>query len=414
MAKGRALIHLKLAILSLLRNKRRTAVSLFNLAITLTLVLMFEGFAESMFDGLRESMIRSQLGHAQIFASGFNQYGALSDVKLLLTEQTKQLVIDRVSSIPGVVAVAPRLETDALLANGAAQMSVHVTGIDSDREAVISSAVQVREGSELLPENQDGIMVGQALAEALGIKPGDELTLLGTSVNQTVNAVDVVVCGIITTGVLERDLRTVFANNALMERFLLSRGASRIVLLLDRTDRTGAVMDMLKTRLAGIQQPLELRSWEQLATYYHQVVTLFGSIFLFVKVILLAVGGLAISNALSMSVVERTREIGVVRAIGGGRMQISVLFLLEGAVLGCVGGGAGVLASLGAARLVHYSGLMMPTPPGSTITYPMRILLSDAMLMETFLTCVGVALLASLLPAIRAAHMNIVEALGHA
>lgn len=407
------MIRLKVALLNLLRNKRRTILSLANLVTALAVVLLFEGFAESMYDGLRESMIHSELGHLQVFARGFNQYGALNDAKLLLSESTKTQVLKQATGLPGVTMVASRLETDALITNGQAQMSVNVVGIDADKEATISSAIRILTGNELFAQQEDGVLLGQALADALGVKVGSTLTLLGTSANQTLNAIDVSVVGTITTGVRERDVRIVFANTALTERFLLSKGATRIVLLLDKTSQTEAIKTELTKRLANLQQPVELRSWSELATYYHQVVGLFSAIFLFTMVILFFVAGLAVSNALSMSVVERTREIGVIRAIGGSRMEVCFLFLLEGGFLGVVGGVLGVSVALILTYLLNHSGLMMPTPPGSTVNYPLRILLNFSMLWRAFVLSIVVAVSSGLLPALRAARLNIVKALGH-
>jgi putative ABC transport system permease protein len=407
-------IRLKVALLNLLRNKRRSVFSLANLVIALAVVLLFEGFAESMYDGLRESMIRSQLGHVQIYAKGFNRYGALNDAKILLSESTKAEIVKQAASVPGVILVASRLESDALITDGEAQMAVTVIGIDADKEATISSAIRVLSGTELFSQQEDGVLLGGALADALGVKVGSTLTILGTSANQTLNAIDVSVVGTITTGVRERDARTVFANTALMEKFLLSKGATRIVLLLDETSKTGAVKEELTRKLAMLQQPVELRGWSELAPYYHQVVGLFSAIFLFAKIILLLVAGLAVSNALSMSVVERTREIGVIRAIGGSRIEICSLFLLEGGFLGVAGGLLGVGAGLALTYALNRSGLMMPTPPGSTVNYPLRILVSPSMLYWAFLLGTLVAVLSSVLPALRAARLNIVTALGHA
>ena len=408
------MIRCKLALRNLLRNKRRTTVSVTNLALALAAILVFSGFCESMYQGLRESMIRTQLGHIQFFSKGFNQFGALSDASMLLPETLKKRIMAQAQKQQEALVVTERLETDVLIANGDAQMSSHLIGIDPDKEATLSSAIQLLSGSNLFPEEHDGILLGGALAKALNVQVGDSLTLLGTASNQTINAMDVTVVGIVTTGVAERDLRTAYANLSLVQDFLLTHGATRIVVLLKDTQQTNRVMQRLGSELKGDADRIEVRSWSQLATYYHQVVALFSAIFTFVNIILLAVAAFAISHVLSMNVVERTREIGVLRAIGASRGEVIALFVMEGGILGIIGGVAGLLLAWLITLLLNHSGLMMPTPPGNTVTYPLRILLTTHQCLTAFVSSVMVSLLCSLLPALRAGRLIITRALNHA
>lgn len=403
----------KIAFLNLARNLRRTSWSVLNLVLTMTLILTFQGFAESMFDGLRENMIRSQLGHLQVFARGYSQFGALSDANIMFPEATREKLQQRLEGLPGTAAVTARLESDLLVTDGEAQMSVHAIGIDPDKEAVISSAVSIVEGSELFPSNTNGILLGKNLAKALGVKPGDTLTLLGSAANQTLNAIDVTIQGIVTTGVAERDLRTIYTNIGLMETFLMSKGATRMVVLLQETRDTETVRQEAEAALSSLSGEFELRSWSELTPYYHQVVALFSTIFLFVESILLLMAGLAISNTLSMNVIERTREIGVIRAIGGRCRDICSLFMLEGGFIGMLGALLGLPVAWLVAWAINHSGWMMPTPPGSTVNYPLRILLTTDMFVAGFALCVAIALVASVLPALRAMRLNIVTALAH-
>ncbi|WP_340617580.1 ABC transporter permease [Xenorhabdus entomophaga] len=408
------MVRFKLAFRNLLRNKRRTILSITNIALALAAILLFSGFCESMYQGLRESMIRSQLGHIQFFSRGFNQYGALSDTSMLLPEALKNRIMTLAGKQPDVEIVTERLETDVLITNGDAQMSTHLVGIDSDKEAILSSAIQVQLGSSLFPEQKQSILLGGALARALNVKVGDTLTILGTAVNQTINAMDVTVSGIVTTGVMERDLRTAYANLAMVQDFMLSKGATRIVVLLNDTNKTDRTAKLLSTGLGVDTDKVEVRTWYQLATYYRQVVGLFNAIFTFVNIILLAVAAFAVSHALSMNVVERTREIGVIRAIGASRGEVIRLFVLEGGILGILGGLSGIVLAWLLAIILNNSGVMMPTPPGNTVTYPMRILLTPQLYFHAFCASVTMSLVCSLLPAMRAGKLVITKALNHA
>lgn len=188
-------------------------------------------------------MIRSQLGHIQLFKQGFNQFGALSDASMLLPELLKNHIVAQ--ALPDVEIVTPRLETDVLITNGDAQMSSNIVGFAPDKEAVLSWTIQLLQRSNLFPEQQDGILLGAALSKALKVKVGDSLTLLGTAANQTINVMDVTVIGIVTTGVQEQDLRRAYANLSLVDNFLLSKGATRVVILLNDTAKTDRVSRQL-------------------------------------------------------------------------------------------------------------------------------------------------------------------------
>jgi len=407
------MMHLKMAFLNLFRNKRRTLSSMVSLILALTAVILFEGFAQSMYDGMRESMIRSQLGHIQIYAKGFSQFGALQSGKLLLDEQDKTEVKAIAESLPGVKVVTHRLEADLLIATDTSQMAAKVEGIDPDKESVVSSAIQVLSGSSLFKEHTNGVLLGQELADALGVMEGDTLTLLGSTVHQSMNVMDVEVVGTVTTGVKERDLRTAWVNTELVEQFILSEGASRVVMLLDTTEATDSVLQQLNQRLSDMSDRVEVKTWSELATYYHQVVTLFDFIFLFIKAILFLVAGFSIFYALSLNVVERTNEIGVIRALGGSRTEVCSIFVTEGFVLGLIGALLGLGVSIISADILNQSGWMMPTPPGSTVTYPMGFLIEPKMALQQLGIIVCIALAGSFLPAFRASQLQIARALDY-
>jgi len=402
-----------MAFLNMLRNKRRTLSSTVSIILALTTIILFEGFAQSMYDGMRESMIRSQLGHLQIYSKGFSQYGALQSGGLLLSEDEKNEIDTLISDIPGIKMVTHRLESDVLMATDSSQMSVNLIGIDPDKEAVVSSAIQVLSGSSLFKEQTDGILLGQELADALGVEEGDILTLLGSTVHQSMNVIDVEVIGTVTTGVKERDLRTAWVNNELVERFILTKGVTRTVVLLDDTTLTVTVFDAMNKKFAHLSDSIEIKTWEDLASYYHQVVNLFDFIFLFIKVILFIVAGFSIFYTLSLNVIERTNEIGVIRALGGSRSEVYSLFVTEGVLLGTIGATLGLIVSVVCANLLSQSGWMMPTPPGSTVNYPMGFLIEPSMAIQQLCIIILIALVGSFLPAFRACQFQIARALEH-
>ena len=159
---------------------------------------------------------------------------------------------------------------------------------------------------------------------------------------------------------------------------------------------------------------LEVRDFTELTPLYGQVIALYGSIFSFISVIMGVVVLFTVVNTMGMSVVERTNEIGTVRAMGIRRRGIRLQFLVEGSLLGAFGATAGVILAALIAYAMNNAGLLW-TPPGSTQPVPLRIHLSGSMalIVGVWAGLVIVSTVASLLPAMRAAKLPIVEALRH-
>jgi putative ABC transport system permease protein len=172
----------------------------------------------------------------------------------------------------------------------------------------------------------------------------------------------------------------------------------------------------LEELLAGpmAAQPLAVLDFETLNPFYGQAIAMFGAIFGFISVLIGAIVLFTVTNTMSTAVVERTAEIGTLRAIGLRRGGIRAMFLGEGLLLGCFGAALGVAAAVGSAWAINAVGLTW-LPPGRVEPIELAIRVANEYGMVGF-SAVGVivvAVLSALLPATRAARMNIVEALRH-
>ena len=183
------------------------------------------------------------------------------------------------------------------------------------------------------------------------------------------------------------------------------------VLLKDGVDLEAAARDVAgELKAAG--RPVVVKTWLETAAFYKQVELLYISIFFFMGLVLSTVVILATANTMTMSVFERTREIGTLLAIGMERGQIRTLFLLEGLLLGAVGSVVGASAWFVLRLALNASGIMLPPPPGGT---------KGNLLHVDFIPWYGLGfaimvltlLIAAWWPARRAARLNPVEALGH-
>lgn len=401
----------KIAALNVLRNGRRSAITLAAIIFGCISLIVFGGFVHSMYEGMRESMIRSQLGHIQIYAEGFSQYGKAEPERYLVSLEQFQQVQTILEQQTPALAITPRLNFGGLLSDGKQSLPVMGVGVDADNEVLLSSAINIVEGSDLFPDDAAGAQLGEGLFRSLDVKVGDYLTLLSSTADGAINAVDIQIAGVINTGVKELDDRVVRVNLAYAQDLLYTSKMTRIVILLNNTSDTELVVETLRQAFDEQNLQLEIKSWFELADFYHQVVSLFDGVFGFVTVIVLIIVALSISNTMLMSVMERTREIGTIRALGGTPLQVVRMILMEATVLGIIGCLFGILLGMLAAKGITYGQWMMPTPPGSTQDYPIRVFIVPEVLIYTALLALVITIASSLYPAIKAARLSVAGAL---
>ena len=405
------MLKFKLALLNVLRNGRRSVITLLAIQFGVISLVLMGGYFASMFEGMRESSIRSQLGHIQIYQKGFNQFGTQEPENYLIDREVLEKVTQTVEGLEQVELVTPRLNFTGLLSDGGKSLAVVVEGINPDKEALLSSAVKLTKGEELFEDDTTGGLIGDGLFNSLNLNIGDNLTLMATTADGSFDARDVMATGAISTGSRELDSRFLRIHLQNAQDLMYTEGVTRIVVLLKNTEDTNKVMAQLKTQFEQQGLDLELRSWSDLADYYHEVVSLFSGIFNVVQVIVLAIVLLGIVNTMVMAVMERTPEIGTIRAIGGTRTEVMTLFITEAFILGLIGSVLGVIFAILLAKGITMGEFMMPTPPGSSQTYPIRIFTNAELLLKNGVFGLVIAVISSIYPAVKASRMLITQAL---
>jgi putative ABC transport system permease protein len=256
-------------------------------------------------------------------------------------------------------------------------------------------------------------LIGAGLARTLGVRPDDIVTVLVMTVGGSLNAVDMRVAGVFTTGLQELDGRLIKMHLASLERLVEGAGVSSIIVTLNDGRQTEALQGVIARKLAVRSPELRVLGWRVRAPYYGQVHALYAGIFYFLGAIILVLVGLSASNTLLTSVMERVREIGTLLALGTSRGQVAGLILLEALWLGFWGALAGTLLTFGLVTAIHAGGLTMPPPPGAVdpISLDLKLAPMDvALVAATMLAVLG---LSSLFALARTARLRIVDALGH-
>ncbi|MDR2924463.1 MAG: FtsX-like permease family protein [Azoarcus sp.] len=254
------------------------------------------------------------------------------------------------------------------------------------------------------------IFIGKELARSLKAHIGSNLTIMTTTTTGSMNAMDVVVSAIITTGWHEADKRLILLDIKHAQRLLMTDKVNTLSIYLFESSRINKMQENL---LSFDADKLATRPWSEQAFYYASVKALYNRIFGLLGIIIMMLVLFSVANTLSSSVIERTREIGTFRALGSHPYEIITQFVHEGMLIGVFGILIGNMIALIIASLLPYFGLEMPPPPGRSIGYPLLVSTPLFLYMFVDMLIVSLCCIAAFYSSRKAVRMQIMEALRH-
>ena len=456
-----------LALRNLLRNRRRSVATLLAMVIGLCAILVFGGYSSSTIYSMQTGYVQLH-GHLQIqrknyFLDGSSNptaYG-IADYERIVEQVRRDPVL-----APMLTVVTPKLQLSGIVGNFAAGVSTNVlsAGIVAPEQAQLRAWDDYGNMSyappiALLntPDNAAVIGTGVArklqLCQALNVRhcptpsvakktsaaptPDDiaalsaqetttapaqtstHIEMLAATVQGAPNVVGLDVVKAENFGLKEFDDSYTMMHLAQAQRLVYGGAAPQVTAIQIQLHHT-AQMAQARARLTQLLAPelqkgeLEVLDYETLAPIYGQTIEFFRSVFGFIATLIGVIVLFTVGNTMGMAVVERTTEIGTLRAIGLRQSGIHRLFVTEGLVLGVAGAVLGTLIALALAALINHSGLTW-TPPGYVYAYPLQVRLwgAWAMLAGSAAALVVVSGLSAWWPARRAARLLIVDALRH-
>lgn len=392
------------------RNRRRTLATLLLTAIGVTGIMATSGFALYTYESLREFAMRDK-GHVILTHPDF--YSEQEDYPLQYGLEDAASLQRTLLSDEEVRATLATVEFSGLISNGDKSTIFLGEGVEPELFQVRGPTMQLNEG-RLFGANENNAdaqaLIGQSLADNLKVGVGDGLTLMSTTVDGALNAIDIQVRGIVSTGIPELDSRLVMTQIEDAQRLLNSDRVTRIgIYLSDNSEAEGYHQELVEA-----YPNLGVTAWHERAFFYKGVRNLYNRIFGVMGVVILAMVGFAIFNTASMSVMERIREIGALAAMGTRRREILRLFLMEAGLIGGLGSLVGVLLAGSLTLGLMVFDLQMPPPPGQTEGYPLQIYWSLQVAWISSALVIALSVLASGFATLKGIRKPIVEALNYA
>jgi putative ABC transport system permease protein len=298
-----------------------------------------------------------------------------------------------------------------LISNGDKSTVMLATGVEPDSEFAVKGPFLNMVAGDVLASGAKTmeVMLGEGLARSLKAKPGTNLTLLASTTDGALNALDVTVKGVFSTGVPDIDKRLVYTDIVTAQKLLNTQRVSTLGVFLKSMEATEAA----QRRIARLQPTLTVQTWLDQAFFYRSVRDLYNRIFGALGLIIGVIVVFVVTNAMAMAIIERTREIGTLRALGTLPSQLLRTLALEGMVLGGVGAAVGAVVAFAVSMLLYIVPVQMPPPPGSSRGYALNVNVDPAMYAATVLAMVLLAMLASAWIARKTVHTPVVEALAH-
>lgn len=456
-----------LALRNLLRNRRRSLATLLAMIVGLTAILLFGGYRSNILYGMEAGFVQ-QSGHLQVQRRGYFLDGGDNPAAYGIADYRSLIEAIRGDAVlaPMLTVVTPTLQLGGIAGNFAAGISRSVVAagvVAEERNRMLEwndyGVVSYAEPLPLAGAAEDAVMVGSGVARKLqlcavldvpdcraapaaaaGIADapadilalsaqeksgsaegaGNRIELLAATARGAPNVASLSVIKARNMGIKAID--DIYMAMQLPQAQRLIYGAARpevtaVVVQLHHTAQMPAARDRLRALIDERfrEAQLDVLDFQTLNPMYGQTNEFMASMFGFIAMLIGVIVLFTIGNTMGTAVVERTVEIGTLRAMGLRRSGIRRLFLCEALLLGAIGSATGLACALALAGLINNSGWTW-TPPGYSYAYLIlvRVWQDGALLAGSILGMIGVTVASAWWPARRAARLEIVDALRHA
>jgi ABC-type lipoprotein release transport system permease subunit len=406
-------LYLRLAWRNIWRHRRRTVIIMLAMGLSLGMMMFYDGLMDGFNNAIAGNAVRVLGGNVQVHAAGYREK---VDSNPLIPLKDDAAIVKAALAQPNVIAAARRIQTAGLISSREGAFPMMIIGIEPEAEAPVSLiAEHIVEGRYVEPTDEDSILIGKGLAEALSLKIGDRLTMVGSDLHKQNRQRTMTVIGIYDIGIPSMEKATSYISLAEAQNlFGLRDQSTEVQITLKRVGTESALVAALSPQLPGY----EVESWAQNYPELSNAVGRKNIVMDIFSVIIVMIAGIGILNLLMMAIYERTREIGLLGAMGLKPRQIATTFILEGALIGVVGVlvgiAIGLVTNLSLMRVgMDYSQFAGVTDYMALISGKVYPTLGIGKLPMRGIIIFVIAALAALIPAMIAARREPAEALHH-
>ena len=335
------LLYLRLAWRNIWRHRRRTVIIMLAMGLSLGMMMFYDGLMDGFNNAIAGNAVRVLGGNVQVHAAGYREK---VDSNPLLPLKDDTAIVKAALAQPNVIAAARRIQTGGLVSNREGAFPMTIIGIEPEAEAPVSLiAEHIVDGRYVQPADEDSILIGKGLAEALSLKVGDRLIMVGSDIHKQNRQRTMTVIGIYDIGIPSMEKATSYISlTEAQNLFGLRDQSTEVQITLDRVGKEDALVAALTPQLPGY----EVESWAKNYPELSNAVGRKNIVMDIFSVIIVMIAGIGILNLLMMAIYERTREIGLLGAMGLKPRQIATTFILEGALIGFVGVLVGIAIGL--------------------------------------------------------------------
>ncbi|GAB4454693.1 MAG: ABC transporter permease [Anaerolineales bacterium] len=405
------ILYLRLAWRNVWRQRRRTFLIAAGMGVTMAMLVFYDGLIGGFEQAIYGNAIQLLGGNIQVHAAGYSEKIGR---KPLLPLTDPDAVVQAAEARPEVVAASKRIVTGGLVANREGAFAVSIIGIETDKEAGITPvAANISKGRYLNPDDGDLIVIGQGLATAMNVDVGDRITMVGNAVHEQTRQRTMTIVGIYDVGVPSVEKAMIYLSlKEAQDLFGLEGQVTEVVVSLRQIGQEPPVVEAIRRAAPGY----EVDTWENSFPDLKQTMEMKTGVMNYLGIFLLGIAAIGILNLLMMAVFERTREIGVIGALGMKPHQITFLFLLEGILIGLMGAVFGaVLGTLlnGTLSVVglDYSQFASLTEYTALISGRIYPQVAPLKVIQHAVTIAIISALAALYPALQASQREPAEAL---
>jgi putative ABC transport system permease protein len=389
------------------RNRRRTAFSLTVVVVGTAVFLFVLAYIGEALQSSRATAACEtgavQVADARLFAGETKSYD------YLIAPDIQARVLDIVARLPGVLGTGLELDFAGLIGDANGSSLIIGRGL-TPCDCVQNGGCYAIQGKTLSEVGPRDVILGKKLAAKLGVGIGDVINVATGTASGNFNAASATVAGEVSYSLQTVEEELGLFPLAFSQRLLKTDGVARILIGLQDLGQAPQFASALTAALAAEGVPLAARTWEDLSSGYGSLKTFYTAFSGLAGVAVFVLVFLSVVEILTISFLERTREVGTVRALGATRRRVFEGFLLEGSLIGMLGATIGAALGSGATVLFNAIGFAW-TPPGAAVPQAIRLELALATVLVPWVTVILATLASSIYPAWKNARQQVVRAL---